>query len=252
MSREDSYSRATDTSKCWYQKMCDNFGTEKCNPMCRKFTQTDYLLKLSNIPKSYWKAQPLDTAYLDPSTAEILCTVMNDCEFFVKKGFNLYLYGEPGCGKTSWAVKFTLNYFACIAEKNDFTPRGLFVNVASFLRDAKLHMTYKSEDYLEFLRTIQNCDLVVWDDICQTPPTNYESQWLYSFINERLISKKANIFTSNLTPNQLDEVDKRLASRICAGSDCLEITGPDLRFTQTYTYFMNSEEIDDGTDSGTM
>lgn len=248
--RDDSYSRSTNVNKCWYKDMCEHYGTDRCIPTCRKFTQTDYLFKLSNLPRSYWKSQRLLMDEMEPECADTLQTIISDCEFFVKKGFNMYLYGEPGCGKTSWAVKVLNNYIAAIAETNDFTPRVFFINVASFLRDAKLHMTYKSEDYLEALRTIQNCDLVVWDDVCQTNPTNYESQWLYSFINERLMAKKSNIFTSNLSPEQLETVDKRLASRICQGSDCVHITGPDLRYTQTYTYYMNSSEVEDNdTDS---
>ena len=242
--RDSDYERLEDTEKCWYKDGCDFYNTEHCTYMCKKFTQTDYLFKLSNLPKSKWKSQNLSTDMLDSEVAETLMTIVYDCEFFVKKGFNLYLWGETGCGKTSWAIKILNNYFACIAETNDFTTRGIYLNVASFLRDAKLHMTYKSDKYLELLNTIKICDLVIWDDIGQTDPTNYESQWLYSFINERLFANKSNIFTSNLSPEQLEKQDKRLESRICKGSDCLHITGLDMRATNTYTAFMNSSEVE--------
>lgn len=247
--RDSKYIRREDVENCWYRPICDKVDTEGCVYTCRKFTQTDYLFQLSNLPKSYWKPIRLCTDELSESTAEILNTIVVDCEFFVKKGFNLYLWGETGCGKTSWAVKIMNNYFASIAEQNDFTTRGLYINVASFLRDAKLYMTYKSEDYLELLHTIQECDIVIWDDIGQTDMTKYESQWLYSFINERIFAKKCNIFTSNLSPEELGIADKRLESRVCTGSDCLNITGTDKRSDNTYTSYMNSSEVDDGTDS---
>lgn len=244
--RDENYVRKSDVSNCWYKDMCNSYDTDICRETCKKFTQTDYLFQMSNLPKSCWKAQRLDDSCLDDAVKEVLNTIVADCEFFVKKGFNLYLYGETGCGKTSWAIKIMNNYFASIAEYNDFTTRGLYINVASFLRDAKLNMTYKSENYYQLLETIKQCDIVIWDDIGQTDPTNYEAQWLYSFINERLLAKKCNIYTSNLSPQQLEKVDKRLESRICKGSDCLEITGLDMRSNNTYTAFMNSSEVEYG------
>lgn len=243
--RDNNYVRSTDVSKCWYKDMCEKYNTEDCKETCKLFTQTDYLFQLSNLPKSCWKAQRLDDSNINEEAAEILNTIVADVEFFVKKGFNLYIYGETGCGKTSWAIKIMNNYFACIAERNNFTTRGLYINVSSFLRDAKLHMTYKTEEYLELLNTIKVCDLVIWDDIGQTDPTNYESQWLYSFINERLLAKKSNIFTSNLSPQQLERLDKRLESRVCKGSDCIELGGYDMRSCNTYTAYMNSSEVDE-------
>ena len=245
--RDKIYDRRSDFENCWYRAVCEDCDTQRCSANCRKFTQTDYLLQLSNLPRSCWQPQRLSMQYLSPETTEILKTILVDCEFFIKKGFNLYLYGETGCGKTSWAIKIMLNYFAAIAESNDFSVRGLYINVSSFLRDSRLYMTYTSEDYLELLNTIKTCDVVIWDDIAQTTPTNYESQWLYSFINERVIAKKSNIFTSNLSPEQLSELDKRMYSRVCEGSDCLPITGIDMRSYNTYTKYMGGADY--GSDS---
>lgn len=248
--RERLYTQSTNVKDCWYKDICDKCGTEHCSESCRRFIQTEFMLCLSNLPKSCWKPIKMSHDYLDDEVWETMKAILVDCEFFVKRGFNLYLYGDTGCGKTSWAIKLMLNYFATIAEKNDFVTRGLYINVSSFLRDAKLHITYPDPQYAEFLETIKTCDLVIWDDIGQTNPSNYESQWLYSFINDRLLAKKSNIFTSNLSPEQLETLDKRLESRICVGSDCLHITGPDLRYAHTYTEFMNSDEVVlDGTDS---
>jgi len=241
--RDDRYVHRDDIQNCWYKNFCDKYGTDACTSHCKKFTQTDYLFQMSNLPKSMWKAQDLDTSSLSDEVINSLDVIRADIEFFVKKGFNLYLFGKPGTGKTSWAVKLMNNYFAQVAETTAYNTRGLYVSVPSFLRDAKLNMTYKSEDYREFLREIQNCDVVIWDDIGQTDPTQYESQWLYSYINERMFSKKCNIFTSNLTPNELRVMDHRLESRVCGSSDCLCVSGPDRRKRNTYAEFLNSLEM---------
>ena len=237
------YEPSQNISKCWYSKFCKKYNTELCTTSCKKFTQTDYLFQLSNLPKNMWKPIRINDSGLSSDVAETLNIILRDCEFFVKKGFNLYLYGDTGVGKTSWAVKIMNNYFSEISEKNDFTPRGLYISVPSFLRDSKLYMTYKSENWLELLTTLQKCDIVIWDDIFQTDITKYESQLVYSYINERIFAGKCNIFTSNLSPEQVSKVDARLHSRICEGSDCLRISGPDMRYKNTYTEYMNSGEV---------
>lgn len=246
---DDRFTRRTDFEHCWYRDFCEKFGPESCTESCKKFTQTDYMFQMCDLPRSMWTAQRLETDELEPEAAEILNTVIADCEFFVRKGFNLYLYGGTGSGKTSWAVKIMNNYFAAIAERNAFDTRGLYINVPSFLRDSRLFMKYTKKDYLEYLETIKTCDIVIWDDIGQTDPTNYESQWLYSYINERVFAKKCNIVTSNLTPEQLQELDRRMHSRVCNGADCVHITGSDKRRNSTYSSFMNSGEVDYGTDT---
>jgi DNA replication protein DnaC len=168
-------------------------------------------------------------------TAETLSKILEDIYSFVKNGFNLFLFGDTGTGKTSWAVKLMNNYFSVVCEKNIYEPKGLYISVASFLRDAKLQMNYKNENYYELLQQIQSCDIVIWDDIFQTDPTNYESQWLYSYINDRMFAQKCNIFTSNLSPEQLEKVDSRLHSRICTSSDILRISGMDRRSDNKFT-----------------
>lgn len=249
--RDDFYVRREDNENCWYKDFCEKYGTSDCKYTCKKFTQTDYMFQLSNLPKRWWKPVKVSTDFLSDYSAEILNTIVADCEFFVLSGFNLYLYGHVGVGKTSWAIKIMNRFIADIAERNDFTPRAIYVNVPSFLRDAKLHMKYVDNNYLEFLKTIQTCNLVVWDEIGQTDPTNFESQWLYSYINERIFAGKSNIFTSNLSPDKLREIDKRLESRICQGSDCIEVEGEDMRPKTTYTSYMSQEVNNDGTDTDT-
>ena len=117
----------------------------------------------------------------------------------------------------------------------------------------------KNENIFEYLEEIKNCDVVVWDDVyTSSNETHYESQMLYSLINSRIFAKKCNIFTSNMSPDKLESVSERMASRICNNSDCIEITGTDKRGQMLYTNFMNewkeadSVEVDnDGTDTST-
>ena len=255
--RDERYRRRDDYQNCWYKDMCDTYQCDGCHRACGKFTQTDYMFQMSDLPKSMWRSIAIDDSELSDRSAEVLNTIVSDTEYFVRNGFNLYLYGDPGTGKTSWAVKILNNYFASVADRSAFTTRGLFVNVPSFMVDAKFKLTYKSQDYIEYLEEIKNCDVVVWDDVyTSSNETHYESQMLYSLINSRIFAKKCNIFTSNMSPDKLESVSERMASRICNNSDCIEITGTDKRGQMLYTNFMNewkeadSVEVDnDGTDT---
>lgn len=239
--REDKYTRITDVNQCWYRSMCSRCNTDECTITCKHLTQTKYLLDLSDLPESKKHPLVLEPSMLTPDSADYLTTVLDDIKNFVRSGFNLYLWGDTGSGKTSWAVKLLTNYFSAICEHNAFRCAGLYVSVPSFLRDAKLRMSYKQPDYQEYLQTIQDCDIVVWDDIIQTGPTEYESQWLYSYINERMFANKCNIFTSNRSPDELATLNAALHSRICTVSDCIEVTGYDMRGTTTYRQYLSNQ-----------
>lgn len=240
---DSAYSKCPDVSKCWFKDKCNKFGTPNCSTVCTKFTQTDYLFQLSNLPKVKQVVPKMDVTELSEYAYDLIDKIIQDVEFFVKSGYNLYLYGETGSGKTSWAIKILGTYFMTIAPKTNFTVRGLFINVPSLFRDIKLHMSYKSDNFYEMFHHITKCDLVVWDEIGQTDPTAFESQWLYSLINDRMLAQKSNIFTSNLSPDQLDRLDKRIGSRICTGSDCIEITGNDRRCDTKYTNYLSSQDV---------
>ena len=248
--RDEVYKRRDDFQNCWYKDCCDTNLCGDCNGPCRRFVQTDYLFQLSNLPQAQWRVNPMDESYLTDETLEILNTIKADIKYFVQSGRSLYLYGLPGTGKTSWAIRLMSSYFAEVAETTAFTTRGLYVSVPSFLCQAKLNIAYKLNSFRELLKEIETCDVVVWDEIEQTNPTNYESQLLYAYINGRLLAGKSNIFTSNKNPDELKVSDPAMASRICSASDCIEITGPDMRYKQKYTYFMmNREEIENGSDT---
>ena len=249
MTREANFNPRKDYEHCWYREVCDRCDSDSCTYNCKRFEQTDYLFQMSNLPKNWWKPIKVPKAELDEHTLEILETIRADIDFFVKKGFNLYLFGGEGTGKTSWAIRLMNSYIAEIAERNNFVERVLFVSVPSFLSKAKLHITSPSRYYIELLNSIEKVDLVVWDEIGQTDKTNFEAQLLYSCINERLFAKKANIFTGNVEPEKMKAYDLRLASRICNNSDCLEFNGLDKRFMNTYEYYMNNI-VEEDTNNG--
>ena len=226
-------------SNCWYRHKCPNAGDDFCcNEHCEKLMQTDYLFQLSNMPQECWNHFQLSTEYLSNDTEHLMLQIMDDILYFIESGCDLYLFGETGCGKTSWAIKLMQHYFdeiTPITSSNKFEGKGLFVSVSKLLTDYGLHISYPTNEFNDLLKAIQTYDVVIWDDIAQTSMTAREARFLFSYVNERCLAKKCNIYTSNVSPEIFETIDKRLASRCCCGAECVEITGVDMRFKNKYT-----------------
>jgi len=234
--RDENYFTITDTQQCMFRNKCERYGTEVCDWQCRKMDGMNYLMSLSNLPKKYKKPQKLSLDYFeDSSVAEYLTYVISNPEFFVDNGYNAYFYGPVGSGKTSWAIQCLITYFAAISEHNGHVVSGLFVNAPKLLKDIKFHMTHKSDNFRELIETLEVTKLVIWDDLLQTDPTAFESQWIYSLINTRLMNGLSNIYTSNIDPVSLHDKDTRLHSRVCEESDCLFFDCPDMRGSHKYS-----------------
>ena len=239
--RKDLHLTMYKTDYCWYRDVCDKFKSEDCCWKCKRMQQTKFLLDLSNLRPVHIKPYRLDYDGLSKECENYLNGIFYNVSYFVDNGFNAYFYGGTGTGKTSWACKVLKTYFSAVAESTNFTCRGLFISVPMLLLNIKRNIKPSTyiEDFDELLDDIQKVDLVVWDDIIQTSPTDFESQWLYTLINERLLRKKANIFTSNLSPEELEIVDTRLHSRVCTISDCILFDCGDKRNSRKFSDVVN-------------
>lgn len=238
--RKDLHMTKHNTDDCWYSSICEKFGTEDCCWKCRRMQQTKFLLDLSNLSRVHKRPLALDVAKLPKEACEFINAVLADPVFFVNRGYNAYFYGPTGTGKTAWACKILLNYFSYVAETNNSVCRGLFVSVPELLRDLKFDINHPDNmpDFVEFIHTIQDTDLVIWDEITALDYSAFESRWLYSLINHRIANRRSSIFTSNITPKQLKLIDPSLHSRICSSSDCIEVGGQDLRTTRLFSSVM--------------
>ena len=116
---------------------------------------------------------------------------------FVQQGGNLYIASQmSGNGKTSWAIKLMLKYFDEIWAGNGFNIRALFISVPTFLLKCK---DFKVADpaFDQLKRDLLKVDLVVWDDIASTNISAYDYSQLLMYLDARVLSGQANIFTGN-------------------------------------------------------
>lgn len=150
---------------------------------------------------------------------------------FVNNGKSLYLHSSRcGNGKTAWSVRLIQAYIDRIWADSDLTCRALFINVPKFLLALKDSISNPSE-YINFIKeNILTADLVVWDELGIKNCTQFEFENLLNMINSRIDLGKSNIYTSNLSREELlERVGERLYSRIINLSYDVELNGVDKR-----------------------
>ena len=222
------YTYNFDKYSCLYHKVCSLFDTEECNGACIRYMEFDYLLKTSNLPLKLQKPVKLYPENCDLKSFNFLNDLKADILDCVEEGIQLYIYSSTcGNGKTSWAVKLLLKYFDEVWNGNGFVTRGIFIHVPTFLNESKNFQN--NANFLELKSLCEKVDLVVWDDIAANKLSSYEQNLLISLIDSRQNNQLANIFTSNITLDNLDNnVGQRLASRLVSGYKVV-LRGHDMR-----------------------
>ena len=114
--------------------------------------------------------------------------------------------------------------------KSSLRCRALFINVPRFLLSLKENISERSDYVAHIKENILTCDIVIWDDIATKQTSIFESEHLYSMIEARIAEGKSNIFTSNLTAEEMHKaLGDRLYSRIVNLSQDIELKGSDKR-----------------------
>lgn len=214
-------------NQCWYKRIC----TEQCSENCIRYKLMYSLFKQSNLPEALWGYKELICHEKDLPVYKKLQAKSDAILNFIEAGNNLYIYSSNcGNGKTSWAIRLMYSYFDKIWHKSCFDCKALFVSVPKFLYNCKRSISQDVKGFEELCNIISEVDLVIWDDIGEMKASDYEHQILFQYIDDRINSKKSNIYTSNKNKEQLEDVlGVRLASRIYNCSECIEFLEEDKR-----------------------
>lgn len=217
-------------TECWYNQVC-SLAPVECRETCVRYAEMLNLMQMSNLPEYRWAPQPLTACDEDFDAYVQLKQIKQNIRDWVYEGNNLYLYSNTfGNGKTSWAVKLMLAYFDKIWRGNCFRTRGVFISVPEFFDRERLRINNEDDEFCRIRQSLIDCDLVIWDDISAVKMTDYSSATFFNFIDARIMSKKSNIFTGNVSHHRLNElVGGRLASRIWNTSRVIEFKGQDRR-----------------------
>lgn len=123
----------------------------------------------------------------------------------------LYLYSYTrGSGKTRLAVSIG-NALIDIYQK-----RVKFVTATKLISEIQATFNPSDNDSLstsQYMRAIEMVDVLIIDDIGTEKLTDWVNQTFYGIINQRMLSKRITIYTSNCTVDELKH-DERIKSRI--------------------------------------
>ncbi len=200
---------------------------------CPKLFRMDYLYNealLTPKQRSH-TALRFDADGTDRNEFIKLKEIENNIEQFVENGDNLYLHSHTcGNGKTEWALRLLQAYIGKIWHKSDLRCRVLFISVSRYLLALKDNISNTNEYAEHINRNVMSADIVVFDDLATKGATQFEMEHLQSIIDYRINSGKSNIYTSNVSGQELREkVGDRLYSRIVNLSINVELFGADKR-----------------------
>lgn len=224
-----------DNNNCWVKDSCNKYKKGNCNleDFCIKRFKLENLYKNSLLSENQWNRinLRLQSDLTDQKEFDILKNIENNIVTFVEQGDNLYIHSTIcGNGKTAWAIRLIQAYLNSIWPEAQLTCKALFINVPRFLLTLKDSISNQS-DYIDHIKKhVFDAPLVVWDEIGVKALTTYEHENLLNLINTRLDLGKSNIYTSNLSTDELKEkIGERLFSRVVNLSTELEFHGFDKR-----------------------
>lgn len=158
---------------------------------------------------------------------DIMSLTLKNCmkyaEAFTQGIGNLLFVGGTGLGKTFLA--------GCIA--NTVTDKGFSVAYESAPQlFAKLEKNRFSPDTQSRADTERflSCDLLIIDDLGTEMPGNFVTAALYDLVNQRLISGKSMIISTNLNVRELSErYSPQIGSRLGGSFKGMTFVGEDIR-----------------------
>ena len=163
------------------------------------------------------------------SPRENMESILADCKSFVenfeKTDENLLFCGSCGLGKT----------FLSSAIANELIKRGkdvLYISSnALFPILEDMHFGRSVDEGAQYIvKKINDCQLLILDDLGSEFVTQFTSAELFRIINTRLNSGKKTIISTNLNRNMIQNTyNERIASRITGGFSMLEFLGEDIR-----------------------
>jgi len=143
---------------------------------------------------------------------------------------NLLFYGSAGLGKT----------FVCHCIAKDLLDRGKTVLYLPAPRLCKLIEDYRfNRESLtepeEMLDAVDNVDLLIIDDLGAEFSTVITSAALFDIINQRLISRKHTVVSTNLAPDEIARIySERTVSRFLGSYQLIKFFGEDIRCKKKY------------------
>ena len=221
---------------------CQDTGFIHVTPCdCYREKKRKYLYEAANLTPvmqtqsfdsfsfDYYSKEPLSSTGQSPYM--YAKAIFNECRNFVEKeeykqGINLYLYGDPGLGKTFLC--------SCIAQELLTREVPVLYQTAYRLFTILENARFKKDETCEAMeKQFYEIPVLMIDDLGTEFVTTYTSAVLFDLINARVQNKKSTIISSNLSMTLMKEnYSDRVQSRIFGEFKLLKLHGTDIRKQQ--------------------
>ena len=157
---------------------------------------------------------------------------VSECKKFIEtfdSGYhNLFFYGTVGTGKSFLSGCIARELIESGHSVIYFSAAGLFETLSRNMFD------YKNKDgTVGSYENLNDCDLLIIDDLGTEYTKNIAPSVLFSLLNERHLNKRSTIISTNLSLEDVrNRYSDRVFSRITSHYNICKFTGPDIRMLQ--------------------
>lgn len=176
--------------------------------------------KRMRVPKSYLSALFSDLKGIDKK--------IEDAKAVIDSGKSLTLIGDPGGGKTHLSICLMRYMWAKTQPPLHEAP--LFVSIPDLLRTLKSSFSSDTITEEDIIGHYTRPSLVIYDDLGVGNISDWTRDIYYSLIDCRMREEKQTIITTNKSMAQIrDDIDARIASRLCGMGDIMNLGDRDYR-----------------------
>ena len=175
----------------------------------------------------YYPDTPIKEGY--PSSYKRMCDIFNYvkryAETFDKNSKSLLLQGATGLGKTHLSLAIANE----VLNKGYGVIYGSVPNILSKLEKERFRYN-KAFEQDETEQYLNECDLLILDDLGTEFSTNFSNSMIYNIVNTRIMYSKPTIISTNLSMKELEKAyTERLVSRFMGNNIRLVFLGKDIR-----------------------
>ncbi len=202
-------------------------GSHYCQCMKLLLKELAYKQASERSPLTCSRFEDFSLHYYSGEQKAHMQKILNYCreyaDTFDGNSFSLLFYGETGLGKTH----LSLSVAGILIEKGLFVLYDSTQNIMNRLERERFGRGTSEGEYEKMLF---ECDLLILDDLGTEFSTQFTISALYNIINNRLLSGKPTIISTNLDLKGIEEkYTKRIASRIVGEYELLHFLGSDIR-----------------------